>query len=171
MGSRDYGNGGRPYPNSNSTSRKSFDLESNNINSNSNSNNNIGMSMSNASSMREKYMRDPEIEKIAEGNEEEGEGEDNGDEFRSEIASSTMSYATLAPFYQPKAKKTTDFSNKEDVLFSYENVMHSSKKSPPDSLSIRSSNINSNVNTSGNSNSQKEDVYQEIVFQDNPMGR
>lgn len=170
MGSRDYGNSGRPYPNSNSTPRRSFDLESNIINSNNNSNNNIGMSMSNASSMREKYSRDPEIDKIAEGNEDEGE--ENGDEFQSEMASSTMSYATMAPFYQPKAKKATDFSNKEDVLFSYENVMHSSKKSPPDSLSIRSSNINSNVNTSGNSNSQKEDiVYQEKVFQDNPMGR
>jgi hypothetical protein len=145
------------------------------------SNNNMGMAMSMA---RDRYMRDREIDNIAEGDEEDGDNdgedqnEDNDDDDdddndnegnQSEVASSAMSFATLAPFYQTKTmKNTADFTNKENVLFSFENVMHSSKKNLVDGQ--LSNTINGNL-IDANENVIEEVVYQEKVFQDNPMAR
>ena len=179
---REYGNGNRPYLSNNSNSRKSFDSENNNSNNNMNmnnmngSNNNTGMAMSLA---RDRYMRDREIDNIAEGDEEDGDNDgedDNGNDDdddnegnHSEVASSAMSFATLAPFYQTKTmKNTADFTNKENVLFSFENVMHSSKKNLVDGQ--LSNTINGNL-IDANDNVIQEVVYQEKVFQDNPMAR
>ena len=172
---REYGNGNRPYLSNGANSRKSFDSEnsssSNNMNMNNvnGSNNNMGMAMSVA---RDRYMRDREIDNISEGDEEDGdndEDDNDDDEFQSEIASSTMSFATLAPFYQTKTmKNTADFTNKADVLFSFENVMHSSKKNLVDGQ--LSNTINGNL-IDANDNAIEEVVYQEKVFQDNPMSR
>jgi hypothetical protein len=143
------------------------------------SNNNMGMAMSIA---RDRYMRDREIDNIAEGDEEDGDNDDDNDneedndddnegndEFQSEVASSAMSFATLAPFYQTKKmKNTADFTNKENVLFSFENVMHSSKKNLVDG---QLSNTINGALIDTNDNVIEEVVYQEKVFQDNPMAR
>ena len=179
---REYGNGNRPYLSNGSNSRKNFDSENNNSNSNMNMNNmngnsnNMGMAMGMA---RDRYMRDREIDNIAEGDEEDGDNDDgedneddneNNDEFQSEVASSAMSFATLAPFYQTKTmKNTADFTNKENVLFSFENVMHSSKKNQVDGQ-LSSNTINGNL-IDTNDNVIEEVVYQEKVFHDNPMAR
>ena len=179
---REYGNGNRPYLSNNSNSRKSFDSENNNSNNNMNmnnmngSNNNTGMAMSLA---RDRYMRDREIDNIAEGDEEDGDNDgedDNGNDDdddnegnHSEVASSAMSFASLAPFYQTKTmKNTADFTDKENVLFSFENVMHSSKKNLVDGQ--LSNTINGTL-IDANDNVIEEVVYQEKVFQDNPMSR
>ena len=65
---------------------------------------------------REKYMRDLDINYIAEGNEDEPDDDGSSD------IPSPMSSATVTPFH-----KNANFSNKENGQFSFENAMHSSK--------------------------------------------
>jgi hypothetical protein len=66
---------------------------------------------------REKYMRDLDINYIAEGNEDEPDDDGNSD------IPSPMSSATVTPFH-----KKANFSNKDNGQFSFENAMHSSKR-------------------------------------------